>query len=92
MTKNIYDTNRLGTYVFVGDRDRVENLDDLYWSYVSEYMSDYNGHRPYTRSGKPKDELKYLKDNMEYASFNSVGLRLTLARANQYAKQRLAKP
>ena len=88
--ENRYDVNRLGTYVFVGDADKLKTLDDLYWSYVCEFISDYNGNRPFTKSGKPEDELRYIKSNMEVAGFDKVGLHKMLARANQRAKERIA--
>lgn len=81
-TEARYDTNRLGTYVFIGDNDRLKNLDDLYWSYVEEYVAantaDYDHYK-----------LDYLKGNMEYAGFDEVGIRKLLATANQRAKERL---
>lgn len=86
-----YDPNRLGTYIFVGDSERLKTLDDLYWSYVMEFTSDYNASRPFTKDATPEAELTYIKRNMEIASFSKVGLHKMLARADQRAKERLAQ-
>jgi hypothetical protein len=78
-----YDPNRQGSWVFIGDGARLENLDDLYWSYVMEEVA---------RDSSPYDHLslKYCKGNMKYAGFDKVGIHKLLARADQYAKERLA--
>jgi hypothetical protein len=79
--KSHYDHNRLGTYVFIGDNDRLKTLDDLYWSYVEEFVS----------TADPFLKLKYIKSKMRYASFNEVGTFKMLARADQDAKERIAR-
>lgn len=81
-----YDTERLGTWIFVGDIDKVNNLDDLYWSYVIEFMSEND---PWSAS-HDKKFAERIKKNMQYASFGSVGEQKALAKANQRAKERLA--
>jgi hypothetical protein len=82
-----YDPNRLGTYVFVGDADKLKNFDDLYWSYVLEYMAEYD---PYTASHQ-KNWEEFIKSKMRYASFGEVGIFKQLARADQRAKERIAQ-
>lgn len=80
-----YDPNRLGSWVFIGDNARLENLDDLYWSYVMEVVAE---HDPYSvQNGNYS--LDYIKKNMKSASFGSVGIHKILARADQRAKERL---
>ena len=83
-----YDPNRLGHYVFVGDRDRIKTLDDLYWSYVMEVVAE---HDPYAVS-TGNYSLEYIKKNMKSASFGSVGIHKILARADQRAKERIVAP
>lgn len=84
-----YDPNRLGSWIFIGDNARLKNLDDLYWSYVVEYVeknsADYDHY-----------ELDYLIKNMGYAGFDKVGIHHLLADADQNARKRIqtlqAKP
>lgn len=78
-----YDVNRMGSWVFIGDNKVLQNLDDLYWSYVMEQVAnDSAEYDKYT--------LEYCKMNMEYAGFDKVGIHKMLARADQIAKERLA--
>lgn len=78
-----YDVNRMGSWVFIGDNKVLQNLDDLYWSYVMEQIAnDSAEYDKYT--------LEYCKMNMEYAGFDKVGIHKMLARADQRAKERLA--
>lgn len=79
-----YDVNRLGTHIFIGDADTIRNLDDLYWSYVAQYVADNS-------ATYDSYKLDYLKKNMEYASFHKVGIHKLLARADQYAKERITQ-
>jgi len=64
-----------------------KNLDDLYWSYVTEYCAKQDPYRP----DSPFAKTDYLKRNMPYASFSGVGIHKLLARADQHAKERIAK-
>lgn len=80
-----YDTNRLGSWVFIGDIDKLNNLDDLYWSYVQEFVANDNPHRE-----ESYEKMDYIKKTMPYASFSSVGIFKLLARADQRAKERIA--
>ena len=82
--KEGYDIDRLGSWVFVGDNARLTNLDELYWSYVMEEVArDSASYDHY--------ELDYCKRNMEFAGFDKVGIHKLLARADQRAKERIAK-
>ena len=82
-----YDSNRLGSWVFIGDKARLDNLDDLYWSYVMEEVARSDPRAVENGTYNPN----YIKKNMEYASFGGVGLIKMLARADQYAKERIAQ-
>jgi hypothetical protein len=82
-----YDINRLGTWVFIGDKAKLDNLDDLYWSYVMELVAEND---PYAVS-TGNYSLERIKKNMKYANFGGVGLIKMLARADQRAKERLAE-
>lgn len=78
--KEGYDPNRLGSWIFIGDKARLDNLDELYWSYVMETVAEVD----------PNVKLEYAKQCMPSASFGQVGIFKTLARADQRAKERLA--
>jgi hypothetical protein len=86
-TKNRYDPNRLGTYVFVGDADKLKTLDDLYWSYVVEFCAAEDPYRP----DSPYGDVEWCKRQMPYASFSGVGQFKMMARADQRAKERIAQ-
>jgi hypothetical protein len=86
-TKVIYDVNRLGTYIFIGDEENMKNMDDLYWSYVIEFMSEND---PWSAS-HDKTFVERQKRNMQYANFGGVGETKALARADQRAKERLSQ-
>lgn len=85
--KQGYDPHLLGSWVFIGDNARLSNLDDLYWSYVTEYMAEQDPHRPDSIYGN----TDYLKKNMASAGFNKVGLHKLLAKADQRARDRIAE-
>ncbi len=85
MTTQQYDTARLGTHIFIGDNDRIKNLDDLYWSYVQEFVCADNPYRQ-----EPYEKMSAIKKNMRYAGFHQVGLWKLLARADQRARERIA--
>lgn len=85
--ENRYDVNRLGTYVFVGDADKLKNLDDLYWSYIVEFCAAENPYRPDSQFA----DIEWCKRQMPYASFNGVGQFKMMARADQRAKERIAQ-
>lgn len=83
--KQGYDPNMLGSWIFMGDAARLQNLDDLYWSYVMEIVAE---HDPYAvQTGNYS--LEYIKKNMKSASFGSVGIHKILARADQRAKEQI---
>jgi hypothetical protein len=84
--KEGYDPNRLGSWIFVGDNARLENLDGLYWSYVQEFVANDNPHRE-----EPYEKMDYIKKTMPHASFSKVGIFKLLARADQRAKERIAE-
>ena len=84
--KEGYDHNLLGSWIFIGDNARLNNLDDLYWSYVQEFVAKDN---PYRK--EPYEKMEYIKKTMPYASFSKVGIFKLLARADQNAKERIAK-
>lgn len=75
-----YDANRQGSWIFIGDGARLNNLDDLYWSYVMEQIAKFYDN--YT--------LDYCKHNMKFAGFGKVGIHKMLAQADQIAKERIA--
>jgi len=79
-----YDPDRLGSWVFVGDAAHLKNLDELYWSYVMEHVASNSASYDHYA-------LEYCKKNMEYAGFDQVGIHKTLARADQYARERIAE-
>lgn len=83
-----YDSDRLGYWVFIGASDRIKALDDLYWSYVMEQVVEPL--RPFTKEHTYESELAFIKTRMKRANFSEVGLELQLARADQYAKERIA--
>lgn len=86
--KEGYDPDRQGSWIFIGDSARLENLNDLYWSYVLQYVKESNPHDKY--------KLQYLKNNMPTALdpssfFYGVGVHGLLFRADQHAKERMAQ-
>lgn len=85
--KEGYNPNRLGSWIFIGDNARLKNLDDLYWSYVIEFMAEND---PWSAS-HDKGFVERQKRNMKYASFGGVGETKALARADQRAKERLTQ-
>jgi hypothetical protein len=85
-TKEGYDVNRLGSWVFIGDNARLQNLDDLYWSYVVEFCAAEDPYRPDSQFG----DIEWCKRQMPYASFSGVGQFKMMAIADQSAKERLA--
>lgn len=72
-----YDVNAQG--IFIGDAERAIGADRLYWSYVEQFVADYDNY-----------SLDYIKGNMPYAGFGKVGIHKMLARADQYAHERIA--
>ena len=81
-----YDPNMLGSWIFIGDNARLQNLDDLYWSYVIEFMSEYDR----WSASHDKRYVESIKSDMPLASFGSVGQQKALAYADQRARERLA--
>lgn len=79
-----HDPNRQGHYIFVGDVDYLQNIDDLYWSYVMEAVARDSAEYDHYK-------LEYVKRNMQYASFDKVGIHKMLARADQYARECIAR-
>lgn len=84
--KEGYDHNLLGSWIFIGDNARLNNLDGLYWSYVQEFVAKDNPYRE-----EPYEKMEYIKKTMPYASFSKVGIFKLLARADQNAKERIAE-
>ena len=78
-----YDVNRQGSWIFIGDKARLDNLDELYWSYVMEQIAKDSGYYDHYT-------LDYCKRNMAFAGFDKVGIHILLARADQIAKERIA--
>lgn len=85
--KSHYDYNMKGSWIFIGDIDKLNSLNDLYWSYVMEVVAEADP-RAVERGIYSID---YIKNNMKHASWGSVGIHKILARADQRAKERIAE-
>jgi hypothetical protein len=81
--KEGYDPNMLGSWVFIGDEAKLENLTALYWSYVMEDIAAHSANYDHYK-------LEYVQANMPYAGFDEVGIRKMLATADRQARQKIA--